>query len=616
MCLLETFTTRGTQGRTSRLSRRSMATPQSDPLLNQIPFDRNPEDLILDPYSAKDFHLLRSPDFLWRPIDRAQIHGFAASAHVEMNDKIERFLTYTARYKVFQKAIEFNTVPVLLQNAAFKKSFVTVEDKCLISGAAGIRLLNRYCWENGQDDSVIEQRVVDYFVQCQDRNAVKALPILTAPLPDSTPFAIECRNTFNYYHFVTESLCQLCLVEELGLTGPIYLHYPNSDEKTRPFTRSFIAALFPDLVDRVIFKRAPAHHDRVVTAYNFGNSFYQMPAAEVGLIDLYAPPAGYWQGRKATRASHGVLAMNSVDTSLIKLRDRAMKAIEGHDFSHLPKRFWVGREADQARSRTMKGENEVFEMLKMFGFEFVAFERLSPLEQIGIMANAEMMVSYHGAGFTNILFAGHDTCVVELGTLQTAMFRWGDFWRLANVARCRYVAFFADFNAEDPLREPAFAQDGIVPVHLSPAGLAQVMAFIVAVLGHTPQFSRPEEVQRLGLQLMQIGAHDRARTLFQAHAGLEQGHVGLSLALADCHDHFQSHFEQLAALHSAYGADPTSWVVLIRIVWCAKAINHIDTLRAALLALQDGFPDRFSAFAKSRPWVQKYVDGDIQSEAS
>jgi hypothetical protein len=72
----------------------------------------------------------------------------------------------------------------------------------------------------------------------------------------------------------------------------------------------------------------------------------------------------------------------------------------------------------------------------------------------------------------------------------------------------------------------------------------------------------------------------------------------------------------LAALHSAYGADPTSWIVLIRIVWCAKAINHGETLRAALLALQDGFPERFSAFAKSRPWVQKYVDGDIQSEAS
>ena len=585
-------------------------------LLNQIAFHQKPSDLILDPYSTKGFTALRQPDFIWRPIERTQIHGFSASAHSEINEKIENFLTYTARNKVFQKVIEFNTFPVFLENAWFKKSFVTVNDKCLISGAAGIRLLNRYCWENGANHPATEQNLVDYFLACQDRADDKALPVLAQLLPKDTAFAVECRNTFNYFHFVTESLCQLCLVEETGLQGPIYLHYPNNDEKTRPFAQNFVRDLFPELAGRVVFQRAPVHHEQVVTPYNFSSSFYQMPAAEVGLMDLYAPPNTYWKGRQATRGSQGVLSMNSVDSSLIKLRAKALRAIEGKDFSHLPKRFWVGRESDQARSRTMKGESDIFDMLKMFGFEFVAFERLSPLEQVAIMANAEMMISYHGAGFTNMLFAGRDTYVIELGTLQTAMFRWGDFWRLANAAQCRYITFFADFNANDPLKEPAFSQDGIVPVHLSAAGLAKVMSFIVAVLGHTPQFSRPEEVQRLGEQLMRIGAHDKARTLFAAHQGLERGHVGLSLAIADCHDHFQAHYEQLSALHSAYGADPTSWIVLIRIVWCAKAINHSETLRAALLALQDGFPDRFAAFAKGRPWVRKSVSDAIQSEAS
>ena len=273
-------------------------------------------------------------------------------------------------------------------------------------------------------------------------------------------------------------------------------------------------------------------------------------------MDLYTPSNVYWKGRLATRASHGVLAMNAVDSSLPKLRARALKAIEGKDFSHLPKRFLVGRDGDHARVRTMKGEDDLLDMLKMFGFEFVAFERLSPLEQIAIMANAEMMISYHGAGFTNMLFAGPDTYVVELGTLQTAMFRWGDFWRLANVAQCRYVSFFADFNADDPLKEPAFSEDGIVPVHLSGAGLAQVMSFVVAILGHTPKFAGPDEVQRLGDQLMKVGAYDKARTLFDAHHGLEQGSVALSLAMADCHEHDGDNFDQLAALHSAFRRGP------------------------------------------------------------
>ena len=408
----------------------------------------------------------------------------------------------------------------------------------------------------------------------------------------------------------------MCLVEEAGIEGPIYLHYPNNDEKTRPFARAFVAALFPELVARVEFQRTPFHHDRVVTPYNFANSFYQMPAAEVGLMDLFAPSNAFWKGRYATRASQGVLAMNAVDSSLLKLRARAHRAIEGKDFSHLPRRFWVGRETDAARPRLMKGEAEILDMLKMFGFEFVAFERLAPLEQIAIMANAEMMVSYHGAGFTNMLFAGPETYVVELGTLQTAMFRWGDFWRLANASGCRYISFFADFNADDPLKEPAFAQDGIVPVDLSQAGLAQVMSFVVSVLGHVPKFSRPEEVMRLGEQLLKVGAVDRARALFAAHEGMQEGHVGLSLAMAEFHDRVGDHFKQLAALHSAYGADPTSWAVLIRIVWCARSLDLQEAMRAALLALQDGFPDRFAAFARDRPWVQKHLADDLESRAS
>lgn len=585
-------------------------------MLNQIAFDRTPEDLILDPYNARSLAALRKPDFLWRPIDRATITGFSASAHSEINTKIDAHLAYCARNKVFQKAIEFNTFPVLLRNAWFKKSFISIDEKCLISGAAGTRLLNRYCWENGATNPAVEQHLVDYFLSCQNQAQEKALPVISRALTPDTPFAVECRNTFNYYHFITESLCQLCLVAEAGVDGPIYIHYPNNDEKTRPFALNFIKALFPELVHRVIFQRAPFHHKEVVTPYNFANSFYQMPAAEVGLMDLHAPSNAYWKGRYATRSSQGVLAMNAVDSSLVKLRARALAAIAGQDFSHLPRRFWVGRESDAARPRLMKGEREIVDMLAMFGFEFVAFERLSPLEQVAIMANAEMMVSYHGAGFTNMLFAGPQTYVVELGTLQTAMFRWGDFWRLANASGCRYISFFADFNAEDPFKEPAFAQDGIVPVHLSQAGLAQVMSFVVAVLGHVPKFSRPEDVLRLGEQLMKLGEFDRAAKLFAAHEGLERGHVPLSLAMADCFDHLGDHFRQLAALHSAYGADPSNWVILIRIVWCTRTLDLPEALHAALLALQDGFPERFAAFARERPWVQRHLAGDTQSRAS
>ena len=98
--------------------------------------------------------------------------------------------------------------------------------------------------------------------------------------------------------------------------------------------------------------------------------------------------------------------MNSVDSSLLKLRARALRAIEGQDFSHLPRRFWVGRDGDMARPRTMQGEDALFEMLKMFGFEHVVFERLSPLEQVAIMANAYAPYSRFKVGVAGLLDDG------------------------------------------------------------------------------------------------------------------------------------------------------------------------------------------------------------------
>lgn len=574
---------------------------------NQITFKQSPETLILDPYEGQGLAVLSEPSFLWRPRDAAHIKGFAVSEHAVMNARLEEFLGNTEKNRMFTQVVEFNSFPVVLDDVFFKKSFATVGNRAVISGAAGVRLLNRYCWVNEAEGANPERDLIAYFGDRQNANAGKKLPLFVGSLAKDTPFAIECRNTFNFFHFVTESLCQLCLVAEAGVEGPIYLHYPNSDDKTRLFTFAFIDALFPELADRIVFQRAPAHHDRVVSSYNFACSYYQMPLKEAAPLDRLAPSRVLWKGRTATRGSHGVLNMNAVDSNLFKLRERAMQAIEGQDFSHLPKRFWVGREATQSRNRDMKGEAELLEFLRLFGFESIAFETLSPLEQIAIMANAEMMVSYHGAGFTNMLFANPNAYVIELGTLQTAASRWGDFWAMAHVSQCRFVSFFADYNKPDPLVEPSFAKDGIVPVHLSAAGLAQIMSFIVTILGKAPTFSRAEDVVLLGDRLMSVGAMEQACALFLNHQGMQEGHAELSILVAKCMGHFHRHTEELAALYAAYRADPARWTTLIQVIWCARSLNDLETVRAGLSVLRDGFPDRFEAFVKDRPWFQKQM---------
>lgn len=112
---------------------------------------------------------------------------------------------------------------------------------------------------------------------------------------------------------------------------------------------------------------------------------------------------------------------------------------------------------------------------------------------------------------------------------------------------------------------------------------------------------------RLGQQLMGVGAYQNAAALYVAHQGMEEGDIGLSLSMADCHEKLGNHAEQLAALYTAYRADPSRWATLIQVIWCARKMNDLETVRAGLAVLGEAFPDRLSAFVKDRPWFQKLL---------
>ena len=298
--------------------------------------------------------------------------------------------------------------------------------------------------------------------------------------------------------------------------------------------------------------------------------------------------------------------MNTVNSSLIALRERALAATRGQRYDHLPRRFFVGRDTRKSRTRFMAGEDLLFEHLQMFGFEYVVFENLSPLEQIALMAQAEVMVSYHGAGFTNMLFAHPDAVVIEIGTLQTAQHRWGDFWPHANAAQCTYVSFFADFNTENPLSEPDFATDGIVPVNLSEEAAGQVMAFVVTMLGHQPKLRTVAALERTARQVFQAGRVQAALALLEAHPDLVARAAALCLLKADCHKDLQEPKSELVALDAAHKADPARWQTLVRMIWCAKQCDRPQVIRWALSRLKTDFPARHAAFVGNHAWV-RYV---------
>jgi hypothetical protein len=178
---------------------------------------------------------------------------------------------------------------------------------------------------------------------------------------------------------------------------------------------------------------------------------------------------------------------------------------------------------------------------------------------------------------------------------------------LAHASGCRYISFFADYAKADPTVHPDFGQEGLVPVALSQQGLATIMSFVVTVLGHVPKLQRKADILRLVDQLTQSGAPERAMAVFVKHPGIEKDDAELLLAKAEAFKALGHEHDRFIILHAAFAADPTKWSLLIQIIWCARGLGKLDAMRAALGALRDGFPDRFDAFVRDRPWFRAQV---------
>ena len=77
-------------------------------------------------------------------------------------------------------------------------------------------------------------------------------------------------------------------------------------------------------------------------------------------------------------------------------------------------RIFISRE--DAAHRKVLNEDEVFSVLKKRGFKKVQLSTMSFVEKIQLFHSAEVIISPHGAGLTNLVFCNPATKVIELFT--------------------------------------------------------------------------------------------------------------------------------------------------------------------------------------------------------
>jgi capsular polysaccharide biosynthesis protein len=90
------------------------------------------------------------------------------------------------------------------------------------------------------------------------------------------------------------------------------------------------------------------------------------------------------------------------------LRDKIKKQIT--PFTNAKNRIFISRR----KTRIVENENEIMNLLQKLNFKLIRCENLSFEEQIKTFYNAEIIIAPHGAGLTNLIFAGEEAKVLEL----------------------------------------------------------------------------------------------------------------------------------------------------------------------------------------------------------
>ena len=97
------------------------------------------------------------------------------------------------------------------------------------------------------------------------------------------------------------------------------------------------------------------------------------------------------------------------------------------------KRLYISRKS--ASKRRIINEEVILEILNKYGFETVVMDSLSVIEQASLLANAEAVISAHGANLTNIVFCNSGTKVIEI---FSPMYGTSTYFTISNSCNLEY----------------------------------------------------------------------------------------------------------------------------------------------------------------------------------
>ncbi len=440
------------------------------------PLDADPAQVFWTPGQDAGLAFLEQPGSCWRTATSARLGTWLLSDRKRVRTRWAAEWDLRQQSVLFQRPVLFEAVPAVATDLVFTGDHILVSGKWLVSGPAGDRLIgaNRRFWKQRGDNAGWSRQFHDYLGLAQEGASA---PAMWDGDVGGLDFVVDCQNLHNYFHFMREAFCTLTIIDRIpDFSGRVRIVGPRNDPPA--FVHAYVDALFPELKGRIDFLAGPQRFDRAIIAWV--GDIPGLARIDTDFADTVGPGNELANGSYKVNPAR-VLRGNGYSRALKDLRDRALAAVADMSFDHLPRRFWLGRRSKPGHDRTPANEGRLVERLHDRGFGTVYFEDLSPLAQIGTVHQADCMISYHGAGFTNMMFANADTEVIELGTLQTGVQRWPDFVGFAHLSECGYTVAIADFEhaGTDPI--PPMRGRGLYPVRIDDPAIDKLIGHIDAL---------------------------------------------------------------------------------------------------------------------------------------
>jgi capsular polysaccharide biosynthesis protein len=223
------------------------------------------------------------------------------------------------------------------------------------------------------------------------------------------------RHSGSFYHWFTECLLRLSLLESTPSSTPILVHHDLRDWQ------------------RDTLRLLGISDDRIMP---LANGCYEVDQLYFPSFLAYASFTQDW-------------TFSWADWSLRWLRAQFC----GTRTATPEKRIYISRQG--AAHRQVLNEDQVIRRLQGDGFQIVDANPLSLREKIELFGDASIILSAHGAGLTHILFAPAGARVIE--ALDPYHLMGGLYYQMAASLRQEYWYLFAEnqaWQSRRPSREP------------------------------------------------------------------------------------------------------------------------------------------------------------------